>query len=95
MSGYILAMIDVTDMEQYKKYTKLTPAIIEKHGGRFLTRGGRTQLLEGSMDERRMVLLEFPTYEDAQAFYNSPAYQSAMKLREGAANGIFMALEGV
>ena len=95
MSGYILAMIDVTDMEQYKKYTKLTPQIIDQYGGRFLTRGGRTQLLEGNIDERRMVLLEFPTYEDAQAFYNSPEYQSAMKLREGAANGIFMALEGV
>lgn len=95
MSGYILAMVDVTDMEQYKKYTKLTPAIIEQHGGRFLTRGGRTQLLEGSMDERRMVLLEFPTYEDAQAFYNSAEYQSAMTLREGAADGIFIALEGV
>ncbi len=95
MSGYILAMIDVTDMEQYKKYTKLTPAIIDQYGGRYLTRGGRTNVLEGNMEQRRMVLLEFPTYEDAQAFYNSPEYQSAMKLREGAADGVFIALEGV
>ncbi len=95
MSSYILAMVDVTNWEQYKKYTLLTPAIIEQYGGRFLTRGGRMEVLEGSMDDRRMVLLEFPTYEDAQAFYNSPEYQAAMKLRKGAANGTFIALEGL
>ena len=95
MSAYIFAMIEVTDFEQYKEYMKLTPQIIEQHGGRFLTRGGRTEVLEGEMEDRRMVLVEFPTYEDAQAFYNSPEYQSAMKLRLGAANAVFVALEGL
>ena len=95
MSSYILAMVDVINWEQYKKYMQLTPAVIEQYGGRFLTRGGRMDVLEGSMDDRRMVLLEFPTYEDAQAFYHSPEYQAAKQVREGAAEGTFIALEGL
>lgn len=95
MSGYLIAMVDVNDMEQYKQYMKLTPAIIEAHGGRFLTRGGNTMALEGEMPAPRMVLIEFPTYDDAVAFYNSPDYQAAVKVREGAAVGTFVALEGV
>lgn len=95
MSGYIVAMIDVKDMEQYKNYMALTPAIIEKYGGKFLTRGGQTQLLEGKQPGGRMVLLEFPTYQAALDFYNSPEYQAAIKVREGAAEATFMALEGL
>ncbi len=94
MSGYMIAMVDVSDMEQYKKYMQLTPAIVEKFGGRFLTRGGQVTALEGEMPSNRMVLIEFPTYEAAVAMYNSAEYTAARQLREGAAIGTFLALEG-
>ena len=95
MSAYIIALVDVTNMERYKKYMALTPTAIAKFGGKFLTRGGRSEVLEGDADPRRKVLLEFPDYEAAQAFYNSAEYQAAKALREGAATGTFMVLEGL
>ena len=95
MSAYIIALVDVTDMDQYKKYMALSPAVVEKFGGKFLTRGGRSEVLEGDADPRRKVLLEFPDYEAVQAFYNSAEYQAARAVREGAANGTFIALEGL
>lgn len=45
--GYIIAQVDVTNPQQYAEYTKLTPGLIEKAGGRFIARGGRTATLEG------------------------------------------------
>ena len=95
MPAYIVVKIDVTDMEQYKKYMALTPELIAKFGGKFLTRGGRKETLEGDEVTERMVLLEFPSFEVAQQFYASEGYQNAKKLREGAAFGTFILLEGL
>ncbi len=94
MSGYIFAMIDVNDMTQYQEYMKLTPAIVEAFGGRFLTRGGQVSVLEGEKPASRMVLIEFPSYEAAVAMYNSAEYTAARQVREGAAVATFLALEG-
>ncbi len=95
MAAYIIARIEVTDPEQYSNYTKLTPAAIEKYGGRFIVRGGSKVTLEGPEETRRIVVLEFPTLEQAQTFYNSPEYQAAKAEREGSANASFIAIEGI
>ena len=95
MVAYIIAQVDVTDVEQYKQYTALTPAIIADHGGRFIVRGGRTVALEGEDDSRRVVVIEFPSLEQAEDFYKSPAYQKAKAMRAGAADARFIAVEGV
>jgi uncharacterized protein (DUF1330 family) len=85
MAAYMIARIEVTDPEQYKKYIAVTPAIIEKFGGRFIARGGETVTLEGNEETRRVVIVEFPALDNIRAFYSSPDYQAAIKLREGAA----------
>ena len=94
MSAYLLAKINVTDMDQYKEYTKLTPAIVEKFGGKFVVRGGEKLTLEGPDETRRVVLLEFPDYAAVQNFYNSEEYQAAIAVRAGAAEAQFIALDG-
>jgi uncharacterized protein (DUF1330 family) len=93
--AYILAQIDVTNPQQYAEYTKLTPAIIEKFGGRFIARGGRSEALEGAAARGRVVVIEFPSFERAQAFYTSAEYQAARKVREGAATVQFVLVEGI
>lgn len=92
--GYIIAQVDVTNPQQYAEYAKLTPALVEKAGGRFLARGGQTASLEGPAPRSRVVIIEFPSFERAQAFYNSPEYVAVRKLREGAAVAQFVAVEG-
>ena len=92
--GYIVAQIDVSNAAQYAEYAKLSPGVIEKFGGRFLARAGRTATLEGRPGASRIVVLEFPSYEKAQEFYNSPDYQALRKKREGAATVQFIVVEG-
>ena len=95
MTAYIIARINVTNMEQYKKYTAVTPEVINQFGGRFIVRGGEKVTLEGPEETNRVVVIEFPSLEQAQAFYSSDAYQAAKKLREGAATGQFIIVDGV
>ena len=93
--AYILAQIDVTNPQQYAEYTKLSPAAIEKFGGRFIARGGRSETLEGAPARGRVVVIEFPSFERAQAFYKSAEYQAARKVRDGAATVQFVLVEGI
>jgi uncharacterized protein (DUF1330 family) len=92
--AYILVQVEVTNPQQYAEYTKLSPAIIEKFGGRFLARGGRIATLEGPPARSRVVVIEFPSFERAQQFYNSPDYEAARKVRAGAASAQFVLVEG-
>ena len=94
MPAYIIARIRVTDWERYREYTKATPAAIARFGGRFVVRGGETITLEGPQETSRVVVIEFPNLDNAKAFYQSEEYSSAKKLREGAATGQFLAVDG-
>ena len=94
MPAYIIARVQVTDWEHYREYMKTTPAAIERFGGRFMVRGGETITLEGPQETGRVVVIEFPRLDQAKAFYHSEEYSRAKKLREGAATGQFLAIEG-
>lgn len=93
--AYLLVQVEVTNPQQYGEYTKLSPGIIEKFGGRFLARGGRTATLEGPAAAGRVVVIEFPSFERAKAFYDSPEYVAARKVRAGAANAQMVLVEGM
>ncbi len=93
--GYILVQVDISNPTQYGEYTKVTPGLIEKFGGHFIARGGRTATLEGPDARGRVVVIEFPTFERAQQFYNSPEYVAARKIRAGAATAQMILVEGV
>ena len=93
--AYLLVQSDVTKPEQYASYAKLTPAIIAQYGGRFLTRGGRSVTLEGQQAPARVVVIEFPSYETAQTFYNGPEYSAARRMRAGAATMQIVVVEGL
>ncbi len=95
MSAYIIVKMEVTDMEQYKKYIAATPAVVEQFGGKFIARGGETVTLEGPEETRRVVLIEFPSLDLIRDFFSSPEYQAARKLREGAAVASIVAVDGV
>jgi len=94
MTAYLIARVQVTDWERYREYMKATPAIIQKFGGRFVSRGGEMITLEGPPETGRVVIIEFPSLDQAKAFYHSEEYSLAKKLREGAATGQFLAIEG-
>ena len=94
MAAYLIARVQVTDWDRYREYTKLTPGAIAEFGGKFIVRGGQTLTLEGPAETGRVVVIEFPTFEQAKAFYESDSYHRARKLREGAATGQFILVDG-
>ena len=86
MPAYWVARAKINDRAEYKKYTDLVGDILAKHGGKVLARGGRFQVLEGPQDFSRFVLVEFPTFEQGAACFNSGEYNNAAAFRR--ANGV-------
>jgi uncharacterized protein (DUF1330 family) len=91
--GYWIAHIDVTEPEGYKAYMVADMAPIGAHGGRFLVRGGKHEVVEGSV-RSRSVVIEFPSYAVALACYRSPGYQAAAAHRKGRAEMDLIVIEG-
>ena len=90
----MLVDVDVTDAGRYDEYKVLAAAAVEQYGGRYLARGGATEVLEGDRRPNRLVVLEFPDAEAARDWYHSPEYQAAKAVRAGAATGSFILVEG-
>ena len=95
MSAYLVCMVRVDDPETYRKYTARTPALIAKHGGRFLVRGGDVETIEGPAFQDRLVVLEFPSKDAVRIFYRSPEYQEVMQHRTAASQATFLLADGV
>ncbi|MBX7200109.1 MAG: DUF1330 domain-containing protein [Rhodospirillaceae bacterium] len=95
MPAYVIADIDVTDAAQYEEYKKIVPATIAQYGGKYLTRGGATVPLEGTWTPPRVVILEFASVVQAQAWYASPEYAKAKAARTGAASAKMLIVEGL
>ncbi len=94
MAAYIFLNIDVTDPERYADYAKQAPGTVAQYGGRYLARGGRADALEGSIPARRVVILEFPSYEQAQAWITSPEYAGPKALRHSASTSHAWIVDG-
>ena len=94
MRAYIIALINVTNPEQYQEYAKRAAPASAQHGGTYLVRGGATHLLEGDIPFQRIVVAEFANVEAAKKFYHSPEYQEARKHRLGAADFHMAIVEG-
>jgi uncharacterized protein (DUF1330 family) len=93
-SAYILANVDVRDPAAYEEYKRLSTIAMKAHGAEVCVRGGATEVLEGDWTPDRMVLLKFPSKEQAQKFYDSPEYLAARKAREGIATMRMVLIEG-
>jgi uncharacterized protein (DUF1330 family) len=92
--AYWIAQVTVSDPDQYRHYAEAAPLAFRKYGALILARGGRSGQMEGE-GRPRNVVIEFPSYDDAVACYNSPEYQSARARRQGAGEADIVIVEGV
>ena len=95
MSAYLVATGTVKNPEAYQEYRALAAAAIEQYGGRFIARGGKSEVLEGSFPGPRVVIVEFPSFDRAKEFFNSPEYQAARQTRLAVADLNLIIVEGV
>lgn len=91
--GYVIGHVTITDPEAYKAYGARNDELLPRFGGRFLVRGGTSDVLEGDSHPRHVVL-EFDSYDAAKTFYNSPEYQENMKIRLANSTGTIIVVEG-
>ena len=94
-AGYLIAIIeDITDPARFEEYGAATAPALDKFGAKILARRTRSTVVEGKL-KGRVAVIEFPSYDKALEFYNSPEYQAAKKKREGAAKCTFLVAEGL
>ncbi|MBI6630689.1 DUF1330 domain-containing protein [Pontibaca salina] len=91
--GYIIGHITVTDPEAYKEYVERDTPILQRLGGRFVVRGGESEVVEGTTNERHVVI-EFPSYKAALDAYNNADYQEVAEIRRRAAESVMIVVEG-
>jgi uncharacterized protein (DUF1330 family) len=95
MSVYVIVNIDIQDAAAYEGYKAGAAALIRKHGGEYLARGGATEVIEGDWKLSRIALLKFPDQAAVKAFLNDPEYQPLKELRHRVAHTQMVAVEGV
>ena len=91
--GYIVGHITVKDPDAYKEYVEKDTPILLARGGKFIIRGGQSQVMEGEVLDRHVVI-EFPSYQAALDAYNDPEYQEVMKIRHRTADSVILVVEG-
>ena len=94
MPAYLIVETDITDPVQYEQYKTAAATAVAAAGGRYIARGGELAVVEGDWTPERLVVLEFADLEAVKRFYDSPDYQAAIRLREGAATMKMVAVEG-
>ncbi|PPR61916.1 MAG: hypothetical protein CFH10_00999 [Alphaproteobacteria bacterium MarineAlpha4_Bin2] len=94
MPAYLIADIEVTNPEGFKKYQEAVPATVEKHGGRYMVRGGDVEPMEGNWKPKRMVVLEFPNMTTLKKWYKSDDYQNIIADRTDNSIGNMVFVDG-
>lgn len=96
MTAYLVVDCKLTDPELYEQYKIKAKPLAEKHGGEYLARGGKTTLKESALwSPTRMVLVRFPSAEQAEAFYESAEYQQLLGISKQSAQRTVFILDGM
>ncbi|PDQ21894.1 D-fructose-6-phosphate amidotransferase [Mesorhizobium sanjuanii] len=95
MAAYLIADVDITDAAVFEQYRREVPATEERHGGRYLARGGTTRVFEGDWEPHRLVIIEFPDMASLAAWYDSPEYERLKAIRFRSARTRIIAVEGI
>jgi uncharacterized protein (DUF1330 family) len=95
MPAYVIVEIDILDPAGYEQYKKLAGATVEKYGGKYLVRGGKTEVLEGDWKPKRIVVLQFESAQRAKDWLNSDEYREPRKMRHRTARTNMILVEGV
>lgn len=95
MTAYVIVDIDVTDPTGYEEYKSLAPPSIDAHRGKYLARGGQTEVLEGDWSPSRLVILQFEDIEQARKWLHSTDYSAARALRHKTARTNMVVIDGI
>ena len=92
MTAFYIGQHEIDDESAFADYLKQTMPFIEKHGGRYLTKAGTHETLEGPRPSR-VVVVEFPNKQAIKDWYNDPGYRPLIIKRHAAARSVMIAIE--
>lgn len=95
MSAYVIVEIEIHDPAAYDEYRKVVGPTLTRYGGKFIVRGGKIDVLEGSWSPKRIVVLEFESAARAREWYDSEEYRVPKQIRMKASKGNIVVVEGV
>ena len=95
LKAYVVAEITVTDADAYREYVAAAFPVIQKFGGRFLTRGGTSVAVEGAPPAERVMIIEFASLDQAKTFEYSKEYTDIAPLRQRSSDSRLFLVEGV
>ena len=95
MTAYVIIDINITDRVRYEEYKTLAAPTVELYGGKYIARGGTTEILEGSWAPGRLVILEFESVEQAKKWLDSTEYHEPRRIRHETAVSNMVVIEGV
>ena len=94
MKAYLVLDLTVEDFARFKPYMAEIPAFIAKHAGRYIVRGVEPTTIEGDWTPERLVIIEFPERENAQAFLDDPEIKDLFKLRHATTTSRLVLVDG-
>jgi uncharacterized protein (DUF1330 family) len=94
MAAYLIADVEILDPEGFAEYQRRGAATYERYGARYLVRGGPFEVLEGDRRPRRLIVVEFPSAEQARAWYESPEHREIEPIRQQHARTNLILVEG-
>ena len=96
MAAYLVVDTDLTNPEAYEEYKTQARPLAEKYGGEYMARGGKMSIKESDLwSPKRMVLVKFPSCEQAEGFYNSAEYQAILPISHKSAKRTVVIVEGI
>jgi uncharacterized protein (DUF1330 family) len=95
MAAYAVVNVrQATENAEMLEYRARVQATLDLYAGRFLARGGTVEVREGDWKPGRLVLIEFPSLQQARGWYHSPEYQAIIGMRTRNSETDFVFLEG-
>ena len=94
MTAYLVLDFSIKDLAGFMPYVEAIPAFIAKHGGRYIVRGVEPTVMEGDWSPERMVILEFPSRENAKAFLDDPDAQALFAVRHRTTESRLVLVDG-
>ena len=95
MAGYVVIDSEVTDEALFAEFLERVPATVDACGGKYLVRGGATEVMEGDWTPHFTVVVEFDNVERAKTWLSSPEYTEVKEIRLRSANTTVAVVEGV
>ncbi len=94
MSAYFVANITIKNLSEYQKYLEGFDEIFEKYEGKVLAADDHPEVLEGTFEKSRCVIIEFPTMAGLKRWYDSDAYQTLAQIRKNSSTSDIVAVNG-